>query len=204
MTQAGHPEPIRFYFSFRSPYAWIAAEKLEHELGGLGVPIEFRPIFPSPENFPNDPTRFVDKQRHLVQDVLRLAREAGLRVTFPPVGDPDWTLAHAAARGVDREGDVRSFMLEVFRKRFAEGLDLGDPAVIADAARAAGLDADAVLELGRSRALRAEAAAAWEKAQREDHVFGVPTFVYADKVYWGQDRMRFVRSAVERKSGRSA
>jgi len=200
-------EPIRFYFSFRSPYAWLAAEKLEHELGGLGAPIELVPIYPTPDTFPNDPTLNADKQRHLVQDVLRLAREAGLKVTFPGVGDPDWALSHAAflgvAGGVDRAGDGRRFMIEVFRKRFAEGLDLGDDAVIAAAARAAGLVPDEVLAFGHSDALREEAAGGWVRAQREAHVFGVPTFVYAGKLYWGQDRMRFVRSAVERKAGRA-
>ena len=203
MTEPGSDDVVRFYFSFRSPYAWLAAERLDDELGGLGVPIERIPVYPSPENFPNDPTKNADKQRHLVQDVLRLAREAGRKVVFPPAGDPDWALSHAACLGVDREGDGSRFMLEVFRKRFTEGCDLGEDDVIAEAARATGLDADTVLGFGHSQALREEVAGAWEKAQRDDHVFGVPTFVYAGKLYWGQDRMRFVRSAIERKSGRA-
>jgi hypothetical protein len=39
MTDRNIAPSIRFYFSFRSPYAWLAAERLESELGGLGVPI---------------------------------------------------------------------------------------------------------------------------------------------------------------------
>jgi len=31
-------------------------------------------------------------------------------------------------------------------------------------------------------------------------IFGVPSFVYVGKLYWGQDRMHFLRSAVVRKS----
>ena len=46
---------IRFYYSFRSPYAWLAAEKLEAELGDLGVEFEHVPVYPKPELFPNDP-----------------------------------------------------------------------------------------------------------------------------------------------------
>lgn len=45
-SNPGERRAIRFYFSFRSPYAWLAAERLESELGGLGVPIERLPIFP--------------------------------------------------------------------------------------------------------------------------------------------------------------
>jgi 2-hydroxychromene-2-carboxylate isomerase len=40
---------------------------------------------------------------------------------------------------------------------------------------------------------------AWLASER-DHIFGVPSFVFAGKLYWGQDRMHFLRSAVIRKS----
>lgn len=192
---------IRFYFSFRSPYAWLATERLESELGDLAVPIERRPIYPTPELFPNDPAGMPDKIAYMVQDILRLTRERGLTVRFPPPGDPDWALSHAAFLGAQRQGAGQRFMLAVFRKRFGEGLDLGDDTVIAAAARQAGLDPDAILAAAHSAELRAEASAGWRRAVERDRIFGVPSFVYAGKLYWGQDRMHFLRSAVARKSG---
>jgi 2-hydroxychromene-2-carboxylate isomerase len=192
---------IRFYFSFRSPYAWLAAERLEAELGDLGVPIERIPIFPTPERFPNDPSALPNKQAYLIQDIPRLAREQGLAVRFPPQGDPDWALSHAAFLGSLRHATGQRFMVEVFRKRFSEGLDLGEDAVIADAAKAAGLDPEAILRAGHSDSLRAEVSEGWRLAEERDRIFGVPSFVYAGKLYWGQDRMHFLRSAVIHKSG---
>ena len=94
-------------------------------------------------------------------------------------------------------------MLELFRKRFGEGLDLGDDGVIADAARRAGLDPGAILSAAHSEELRAQASAGWRLGVERDRIFGVPSFVYAGKLYWGQDRMHFLRSAVARKSGRA-
>ena len=192
---------IRFYFSFRSPYAWLATERLESELGDLGVPIERLPIYPTPELFPNDPAAMPDKIAYTVQDVARLTRERGLTVRFPPPGDPDWALSHAAFLGAQRQGAEHRFMLAVFRKRFCEGLDLGDDSVIAEAARNAGLNAETILAAAHSEELRAQAAAGWRLAVERDRIFGVPSFVYAGKLYWGQDRMHFLRSAVVRKSG---
>ena len=191
---------IRFYFSFRSPYAWLAAERLESELGDLGVPIERLPIYPTPEVFPNDPAANPDRVAYTVQDILWLARERDLRVRFPPLGDPDWALSHAAFLGAQRHGAEHRFMLEVFRKRFCQGLDLGEDGVIADAAREAGLDPGTILSAAHSKELRAEASAGWRLAVERDRIFGVPSFVYAGKLYWGQDRMHFLRSAVVRKS----
>jgi 2-hydroxychromene-2-carboxylate isomerase len=192
---------IRFYFSFRSPYSWLAAERLEAELGDLAVPIERLPIYPTPELFPHDPAAMPDKIAYMVQDILRLVRERGLTVRFPSPVDPDWSISHAAFLGAERQGSGHRFMLEVFRKRFGEGLDLGEDDVIADAACRAGLDPGAILSAAHSEELRAEAAAGWRLGIERDRIFGVPSFVYAGKLYWGQDRMHFLRSAVVRKSG---
>jgi 2-hydroxychromene-2-carboxylate isomerase len=193
-------DAIRFYFSFRSPYAWLAAERLESELSDLGVAIECLPIYPTPGLFPNDPASLPDKIAYMVQDIRRLTRERGLALRFPPPEDPDWSLSHAAFLGAPDQTSEHRLMLALFRQRFGEGQDLGQDAVLADAARAAGLDPDAILAAAHSDELRAEAAAGWERAARRDHIFGVPSFVYAGRLYWGQDRMHFLRAAVVRKS----
>lgn len=197
MADAG---PIRFYFSLRSPYAWLAVERLEEELGDLGVPITLFPIYPIPGFFPNDPAAVPAKVAHLVQDVRRLTRERGLTVRFPSAVDPDWNLPHAACLAADRAGAGKGFALAIFRQRWVEGLDVGDAEVVEAAAQSVGLRGSAIVEAARSEPLRTEAAEGWNRAAERDNVFGVPSFVYADKLYWGQDRMRFVRSAVLRKS----
>lgn len=193
---------IRFYFSFRSPYAWIAAERLDSELGDLGIPIERIPIFPTPELFPNDPSTMPNKLAYLLQDIPRLARERGLTVRFPSANDTDWALSHAAFLGARSQGAGQRFMVEVFRKRFSEGLDLGEDRVVADAASKANLDPETILSAGHSEALRAEASAGWRLAVERDRIFGVPSFVFAGRLYWGQDRIHFLRNAVIRKATR--
>ena len=85
-----------------------------------------------------------------------------------------------------------------------EGLDLGEDRVIADAAHKADLDPSCdFLSAGHSGELRTEAAAGWRLAAERDRVFGVPSFVHAGRLYWGQDRMHFLRSAVVPQDGGS-
>jgi len=204
MSDETEHRSVRFYFSFRSPYAWIAAERLESELGDLGVPIERIPIFPTPELFPNDPSAMPDKVAYLLQDIPRLAREYGLTLRFPSSGETDWALSHAAFLGAEAEGAGQRFMVEAFRKRFSEGLDLGEDEVVADAARRAGLDPDPILAAGHSDRLRTEVAAGWRLAAERDRIFGVPSFVHAGRLYWGQDRMHFLRRAILRKKQAAA
>lgn len=197
-------DAIRFYFSFRSPYAWLAAEQLDAELGDLVLPVERIPIYPTPDTFPNDPVALPTKARYIVQDVARLARARGLELRFPPVDDPDWSLSHAAFLGAESLGRGPALMLALFRKRFCEGQNLGEDAVLGDAAEQAGLARAEVLEAAHSETLRAEAEAGFRRGIERDGIFGVPSFVYAGKLYWGQDRMHLLRAAVLRKAGAAA
>lgn len=189
-------EPIRFYWSFRSPYAWLAAERLESELGDLPLPVEPIPVYPRPGLFPNDPTAVPNKIRFLVQDVRRLAAERGLAVVFPPAGDPDWAPSHAAFLGAQARGAGVPFMLQLFHARFCEGLDLGRDDVIADAAERAGIDRASILESAHSPELQARVADNFRRGIEEDRIFGVPSFVYGRELFWGQDRMHHLRAAV--------
>ena len=192
-------EAIRFYFSFRSPYAWLAAERLEDELGDVGVEIDYQPIFPTPDLFPNDPTALPEKIAHMAQDVRRLARAQGLAVALPRKTDTEWTFSHAAALGGLRAGKGLALVRELFRQRFQQGLDLGEDAVIADAARRARVDPDVTLGWAHDGGLRQEVADGWARGRERDGIFGVPSFAFAGKLYWGQDRMHFVRKAALRK-----
>jgi len=195
-------DEIRFYFSFRSPYAWLATERLEEELGDLGAPIKRIPIYPSPDNFPNDPTLVRNKARYLVHDVIRLAGARGLTLKFPEVQDPDWSFAHGAALGIGREDEEAGhrLSLEIFRQRWCEGADVGQEEVLAAAARKAEVDESQVITAARDGALRAEAADGWRLAGEKDHVFGVPSFVFGKDLYWGQDRMAELRQAIVERS----
>ena len=78
-----NPNRIRFYFSFRSPYAWLAAERLDAEFADLGVEIDSIPIYPTPETFPNDPVATPNKSAYVFQDVTRLTRAMGLKLRRP-------------------------------------------------------------------------------------------------------------------------
>jgi 2-hydroxychromene-2-carboxylate isomerase len=189
---------IRFYFSFRSPYAWFAAERWKAVLGDLNVGVERIPFYPTPDTFPNDPTRIPNKYRYVMQDVLRIARDFGLTINSPPALDTDWARAHAAYLGIETAEPERaeSFALEMFRSRFSRGLDVALDATIADAAVRAGVNVDRALQAASSASLQALVAGNFVRGQERDGIFGAPSFVYQEQLFWGHDRMHQLHAAV--------
>lgn len=190
---------VRFYFSFRSPYAWFAAERWWAELGDACPEVQRIPLYPTAEDFPNDPANLPEKRRYIAQDVVRLAREYQLEVRPPPALDTDWGRPHAAFLGVREQQPERAeaFMLEIFRARFSRSKDVALDPVIAEAASRAGADAELALRSAASTDLQAEAARSFGLARERDSIFGVPSFVYAGQLFWGHDRMRHLRAALD-------
>jgi 2-hydroxychromene-2-carboxylate isomerase len=189
---------VRFYFSFRSPYAWFAAERWHTEVGDLRPMVEHIPFYPTRDTFPNDPTLFPAKYKYVGQDMLRLARDFQLSLRRPPALETDWGRAHAAYLGVRDAQPTRAevFMLEMFRSRFSLGLDVALPEVIADAAARADADGGLAKAAAASPALQAEVAQSFVRGQERDGIFGAPSFVYRNQLFWGHDRMHHLRRAM--------
>ncbi|HEX6240019.1 MAG TPA: DsbA family protein [Polyangiales bacterium] len=191
-------QTVRFYFSFRSPYAWLAAERWQTELGALDPRVERIPFYPTPETFPNDPSRYPAKLRYIVQDLGRLAREFGLMLRPPPALDTDWKRAHAAYLGVQEAAPQRAeaFMLEMFRARFSRGQDVALVDVIREAAERADTDPDIAIQAAASPVLQEQVTESFVRGQQRDGIFGAPSFAYEGQLFWGHDRMHHLRRAL--------
>ena len=94
----------------------------------------------------------------------------------------------------DEQELLKPFALTLMRLAFKEGRDLGDPAVVAEAARRAGLDPDAMAAAVQTgeikdalRAINDEAAALG--------IIGVPTVVVGEQLFWGDDRLEDAAAA---------
>jgi 2-hydroxychromene-2-carboxylate isomerase len=191
---------VRFYFSFRSPYAWFAAERWQKEMGVTGISVERIPFFPTPALFPNDPTLFPNKYRYVIRDVGRLAHAYGLTLVPPHALDTDWARAHAAYLAVEaaRPDRAEAFMLEMYRARFSLGVDVAEDAAISSAAERSGVDPAIPLAGAVSAALQARVAENLRVGQERDGIFGAPSFVYRDELFWGHDRMLHLRATILR------
>lgn len=198
-TQHG-TDPVRFYFSFRSPYAWLAMHRLGPALRDLPVTVEYVPVYPPPQ-FPNDPAAVPAKLAYIAQDAARIGEAYGLTVHFPDKLDTEWVRPHAAFVYADSEGRGHEFAVEVFAARFSHGLDVGEDQTLADAASACGLDPTSIVKAAASPEFQQRVHAGMARGLTEDGIFGVPIFAYRGETFWGNDRIEWLVRAIQRAAG---
>src|SRR5262245_29533855 len=177
-------KPIDFVFSFRSPYARLAATCVLPRLP-RGSVVRWRPFFPLP-TFTNFPPVIEAKFKYLIRDVTRLSKHYGLRLEWPPLGDPDWAIPHVAFLAADELGRGPEFGLEIFEARFGRGQNVAEARVLQAAAEAVGLDPRPILSASTDATRRDALAAEVQRAYDEDGIFGVPTLILPRGTrFWG-------------------
>ena len=176
-----------FYFDVMSPYAWLAAERIEGLLGPVGwKPVLLGGIFAATGRS-SWATR--DGRAEGMAEVEARARKYGLgAVVWPDPWPGDALLAMRAAAAASAEGVGREYALAAMRLGFLEGRLLGDRAAVEEALRASGAEPDGLLERATSQVgkddLRSRTDAGLSRG-----VFGVPTVIVDGELYFGDDQL---------------
>ena len=184
-----------FYYDTNSPYAYLAAERIDGLIPGaewrpLPLGILFRSIGKVPWSLQ-------EGREEGMAECERRAAERGL----PPMrwveGWPAevWSfLPLRAALVADEHGLQREFVRECFRLHFVEGRSLAELENVLDAARAVGLDAARVSERIETAEVKERLKALTEEAIGLG-VVGVPTVAVGGELYWGDDRLEDAAAA---------
>jgi 2-hydroxychromene-2-carboxylate isomerase len=197
---------IEVFWSFRSPYSYLATPRLAHIAAHYQVEIAVRPVYPLAvrvEGF------FKRQDRRWPAYVARDARRIAhmLEMPFgPPRPDPivmDFATGNVPAeqpyirrlthlgQAAQERGRGLPFIVEVSRLIWGgevDGWDRGDH--LEQATSHAGLDLAELDSVLAKQADRLEAAIQASHARLEDvgH-WGVPTMVFNDEPFFGQDRI---------------
>jgi 2-hydroxychromene-2-carboxylate isomerase len=191
-----------FYYDFNSPYAYLAAERMDALVPGAEwKPIAFAILL-------NEQGRLQERLVNLdtapvVTEVSRRLADRGMPDLAPPASWPveSWSLTPLrAALVADELGRQREFGLAAFRRAFVRGEALAELETTLDVAREAGLDPDDVAA-GIQRVeikdrLKRNTAEALERG-----VTGIPTVAIGDELFWGDDRLEEAASVTNQPRG---
>jgi 2-hydroxychromene-2-carboxylate isomerase len=187
MSQAVQVQ-VQVFFNFRSPYCYLASKTMFDVLGRFDCAVRWRPL--GGWDGRSSPERAKGKLPIARQDVRRWCRRMGIPFNPPPV-TTDPTRAGAGSLLAERDGRLPQYVLEVMHAEWGEGRDIGDLDVLRDAGQRAGLDPDALAQAADDPANLARLTEHWQQAQAVG-VFGVPSFVVGEEVFWGNDRLEFL------------
>ena len=197
---------VTIYTDYKSPYAYLAKD-LAYELErDLPVRLEWLPYVLDIPSFLGSARVDADgtvleedrsahqwrRVRYSYMDCRRQARKRGL-VIRGPQKIWDSTLAAAGMLHAQRAGDAvfRRYHDAVFERFWKRELDIEDATVIAAVLAESGADGAAFVE--QVQAGRDEVAAI-SRAAEANGVFGVPSFVVDDELFWGREHLPDIRA----------
>jgi 2-hydroxychromene-2-carboxylate isomerase len=187
-----------FYFDLGSPYAYLTAERISGLFteAALEQP-EWQPILLGGlfRTFDRDSWANGPGREEGMAEVERRAAAYGLAPIAWPEPWPGNTLfAMRVATFAKQTGRTVSFALAAFRQAFAAGRDLSEPDNVLLAAAACELHPRALLKAAETEGVKNALREATDRAA-ELGVFGVPSLVVDDEVFWGDDRVEEAVSA---------
>jgi 2-hydroxychromene-2-carboxylate isomerase len=171
-------------FDIISPFAYLAFPRLE-ELA-QHANLELVPVLLAGllEHFGQlGPAEIAPKRRFTYRFTLWRARRSGLPMRFPPA-HPFSPLA--ALRLIIAAGNDRRAAGTVLDAVFRDGRDVSDPAVIGELAQVLGVSDPQAALSDPAIKQRLRDNTNWAASRG---VFGVPTVLIADELFWGCDAM---------------
>lgn len=182
------PDRPAFYYDLGSPYAWLAAERVNSL---FPEPPVWRPILVGGlfKALGRVSWATTDARDEGMREIERRAAEYGLpEVRWPDPWPGNTLYAMRVATYATKIGKGVSFALAAFRQAFVAGRDLSDPDNVVIAAAACELHPRAVAQAAEQQSVKDALRAATEEALARG-VVGVPSIAAGDQVFWGDDRL---------------
>jgi 2-hydroxychromene-2-carboxylate isomerase len=191
---------VEFYFDFGSPTAYLAYTQLPRIAKESGAEIVWRPmllggVFKAAGN--QSPVMVALKGVWMWTDMDRWAKRYGVPLQKNPFFIINTLALMRIAVGLQmRKPDLfPRYVDTMFRAMWIEPVNLGDAAVVGETLQKAGFDAPALAALAADPEVKARLIDVTDDAVKRG-VFGAPTMFVGSDMFFGQDRLDFVREAL--------
>jgi 2-hydroxychromene-2-carboxylate isomerase len=191
---------VEFYFDFRSPYSYLAHSQLE----SLKATIQYRPIdvLAVMEQVGNTPTTLTcrAKGRYARADLQRWAKQYAIAVrSHPDIAKINNQRLLQAVLVANETGQTQAVVSAIFNAYWSSVAPLATLDDLAAVLNAPGIDATEIIALVDAPDHKMELIRASQFAA-EIGVFGAPTFIAGGEMFFGNDRLDFLRNHLEQLS----
>ena len=195
-----NPGTLKFHFDFASPTRYLACTQVPRIAQETGASLVWHPVLPGgvfKATGNASPVSVPAKARWMNDDLARWARRWGVPFAMNPHFPINTLTLMRGACGVlmRQPDDFRRYVDAVFHAMWVALRKLGDSAELAAVLTRAGFDVTAFTALVGDPEIRADLPAR-TGASVARGTFGAPTFFVGDQMFFGQDRLDFVRDAL--------
>ena len=184
---------IGFYFSIGSTYTYLAVTRIldvekNHQVSFNWKPFSVRVIMKEMNNIPF-PKDKLNKVNYMWRDIERRAEGYGFFAKTPvPYPLSEFDLANQIAiLGLDKSWGV-DYVKLTYKKWFQEGKEPAIEPSISEVCKELKLNKDEIISEAKTKLIEDKYLANTNSA-RENKIFGSPSFVVKNEIFWGDDRM---------------
>ena len=189
---------IDFHYDVGSPTAYLAWTQLPAIAAEAGAELVYRPmllggVFKATGNA--SPVEVPAKGRWMFEDMARFARRYGVALNVNPHFPINTLYLMRGAIAELEDGDIDAYNRAMFEAIWVHGKNMNDTVAVGMVLSEAGYDPEAFLERISRDQVKAALKSASEAAVARG-VFGAPTMFVGEEMFFGQDRLEFVREAL--------
>ena len=184
---------IDFYFSIGSTYTYLSVTRIlyvekEHRVKFNWKPFSVRAIMKEMNNIPF-PKDKMNKVNYMWRDIERRAEGYGFFAKTPvPYPLSEFDLANQIAiLGLEKEWGV-NFVIYTYKKWFQERKEPAIEPSISEVCKELGLNKEDIINEAQTDLVKNKYKQNTNLA-REYKIFGSPSFVVNNELFWGDDRM---------------
>ena len=187
-------KPFDFYFDFISPYSFLAHKEIIKIERKNSIKIKYKPILLGGLHNLHGikaPAFIPEKAKHMIRDCKLIAEKNKIKFKFNSYF-PIKSLNLMRGVFVAEEDNYKSHYIDsIFNAIWQDGLNMNDENVIQKVLKNLNINPKTFHLRSASSSikdsLRKKTNEAYEKG-----IFGAPSFVSNNKIFWGQDRLEFV------------
>jgi 2-hydroxychromene-2-carboxylate isomerase len=187
-------KPFDFYFDFISPYSFLAHKEIRKIENKTNIKIRYKPILLGGLHNLHGikaPAFIPAKAKHMIRDCKLISERNNIKFRFNSYF-PIKSLNLMRGVLVAEEDNIKNYYIDnIFNTIWQDGLNMNDENIIYKILKNLNINPKTFALRSTSSSikdsLRKKTSDAYEKG-----IFGAPTFVTNNKIFWGQDRIEFV------------
>ena len=187
-------KPFDFYFDFVSPYSFLAHKEIRRIESKAKIKIRYKPVLLGGIHNLHGikaPAFIPAKAKHMVRDCKLIAERNNIKFKFNSYF-PIKSLNLMRGVLVAEEDNISNYYIDnIFNTVWQDGLNMNDEVIVQKILKNLNINPRTFTLRTASfliqDSLRKKTNEAYEKG-----IFGAPTFVSNNKIFWGQDRIEFV------------